>query len=452
MSSDRPVSDTGSRQTTAREFVEVVFRRKWVIIGLFLATTLTVAIIALSTPITYTSLGKVQVDRGSKINITSPYRLVTNWEEELATEVQIIRSVPVSERAQRILDQRAAGGDRKVSIQPGSVDARVEGTSTVLRIDYTDGDPVVAQKACDAVITAYVEHRREASLSYPKQFFDTEIAKVNEQINQRENERRTYVNRAGVVDLGQQRMHDLTILANLRQRRNEVAVELAEARASMEQMEQLSRDPSVDVPIVTKDYESVVVDLKVKMITQEAKLVQLRERYRDDAPEVVNAEATLESMRAMLKREVDLRVKVSRSRVNMLEARLGPIDQEIAATEQRLGSMPNKETTLREMDLELTTLRSRLDELNKNSDHARITEKTSSDVKADVLLPAGRAVPNNTRDWVRLALAPAFSLIVGLGLAFFVDGLDSRVRTPRDVESTLDLPVLASITERRKSV
>jgi succinoglycan biosynthesis transport protein ExoP len=452
MSSEHPVPDIGARQATAREFVAVVFRRKWIIIGLFAATTATVLAIALSTPVTYTSLGKVQIDRGSKVNMTSPYRLITNWEEELATEVQIVRSVPVSERAQRILDQRAAGGDRKLVIQPASVDARVEGTSTVLRIDYTDGDPVVAQKACDAVITAYVEKRREATLSYPKQFFDSEIGKVNDQLAHLEQQRRGYANRAGVFDLGHQRASDISYLANLRQRRNDVAADLAEARSSSEQMEQLSRDPSVDMPIVTKEYENVVVDLKVKILNQESRLVQLRERYREDSPEIVNAMATLESMRTMLKREVDLRLKVSRSRVQMLEARLAPIDREIEVTEQRLATMPNKETTLREMDLEISTLRSRLDELNRNSDQARITERTSSTVKADVLLPAGRAVPNNTRDYVRLALAPAFSILVGFGLAFFIDGLDSRVRTPRDVETALDLPVLASLNERRKSV
>ena len=55
----------------------------------------------------------------------------------------------------------------------------------------------------------------------------------------------------------------------------------------------------------------------------------------------------------------------------------------------------------------------------------------------------------NTRDYVRLALAPVFSLIVGIGLAFFIDGLDTRLRTARDLEDTLDLPVLASLNERK---
>jgi len=66
-----------------------------------------------------------------------------------------------------------------------------------------------------------------------------------------------------------------------------------------------------------------------------------------------------------------------------------------------------------------------------------------------VLSPASAGRARNTHDYVRLALAPAFSLVVGIGLAFFVDGLDTRLRTPRDIEDTVDLPVFATLTEHK---
>jgi capsular polysaccharide biosynthesis protein len=51
---------------------------------------------------------------------------------------------------------------------------------------------------------------------------------------------------------------------------------------------------------------------------------------------------------------------------------------------------------------------------------------------------------------VRLLLAPAFSLLVGIAIAFFIDGLDLTVRTANQAEEYLDLPVLASLSERRR--
>jgi len=69
---------------------------------------------------------------------------------------------------------------------------------------------------------------------------------------------------------------------------------------------------------------------------------------------------------------------------------------------------------------------------------------------ARVSCRASPAEPSNPLDLIRLALAPAFSLIVGIAIAFFIDGLDLTVRTANQAEEYLDLPVLASIGERRR--
>ena len=42
-----------SQRATAREFFAVVFRRRWIIIGLFLVTLVTVMVVAFSTPTEY---------------------------------------------------------------------------------------------------------------------------------------------------------------------------------------------------------------------------------------------------------------------------------------------------------------------------------------------------------------------------------------------------------------
>jgi uncharacterized protein involved in exopolysaccharide biosynthesis len=159
---------------------------------------------------------------------------------------------------------------------------------------------------------------------------------------------------------------------------------------------------------------------------------------------------TLETLRSLLSREARSRVEISATRVQALEARLRPADQEIRQLEAELENMPGKEMSLSEMDRQIAVLKDRYSELVRNSDQARITEQTRSSVNIIVLEPAGRARATNTRDWVRLALAPGFSLVVGIGLAFFIDGLDSRIRTASDAENTLELPVLASLTERRR--
>jgi uncharacterized protein involved in exopolysaccharide biosynthesis len=449
MTPDRHAPSTRSRQATAREFLAVVFRRKWLIVGLFVVTTITVFTVVLTTPTTFRSIGKVAIRRGEQESLLWPGRRMSAWEEELSTEVQVVRSRPVFDRAQALIDERATRGGPRLKLGAGGLDAEVVGASNAVLIAYTDSDPKVAEAACDAFITAYVAYRQEAlNLSYPKQFFDSELGRVSHDLDRLQTQRRSFAQSTGTIALEEQQRSSVSYLATLQQRRSEDQSNLEEARSTVRQMQAVADDPTIDMS--NSGGEQVLVDLRLKVLNQEARVAQLKERLRDDSPDVVNAMATLETLRGLLRREAESRIKVAQARVEGLEARLAPIDAEITRIQSDMATMPSKQMSMNEMDREIEVLKDRYRELVKSSDQARITENTTSGISVLVLEPAGPATPMNARDYVRLALAPAFSLVVGIGLAFFVDGLDTRVRTASDAETVLELPVLASLTDRRR--
>jgi len=448
----RAAPSNRSRQATAREFLAVIFRRKALIIGLVVVTTLTVVTAVLTTPTTWRSIGKVAIRRGEPESLLQTSRRMSGWEEELATEIQVIRSQPVAERAQVLLDERARRGGPRVALAPGDLDAEVVGASNAVLIAYADRDPKVAEAACDAVITAYVAYRQETlNLAYPKAFFDGELGRVSRDLERLEAQRRSYTTNNDAAAIDDRQRAAVSSISDLQSRRNQVLSDLEEARASLRQMQAIAADPSTDVPTFGGAAgEQVLIDLRMKIVTQETKLAQMRERLREDAPDVQNAAMTLETLRGLLRRETESRAKVSLSRVEALEARLKPIDDELNRIQADLAVMPGKQMSLAEMDRELAVLKDRYSELVQSSDRARIVQQTTSTVTILVLEPAGKSTPMNQRDYVRLALAPAFSLVVGIGLAFFVDGLDTRVRTAADAETVVDLPVLATLRERRR--
>jgi uncharacterized protein involved in exopolysaccharide biosynthesis len=143
-------------------------------------------------------------------------------------------------------------------------------------------------------------------------------------------------------------------------------------------------------------------------------------------------------------------VRLASSRSQQIASRVGSIDKEIATIQAQLNDSPQSLQRMEEIDGELVALRRRLSEVTDARDQAAITANTMADVNVVVLAPAGAALPTNPLDVVRLLLAPAFSLLVGLAIAFFVDGLDLTVRTANQAEEYLDLPVLASMSERRR--
>jgi uncharacterized protein involved in exopolysaccharide biosynthesis len=441
-----------ARLVGARDFLTVVFRRKWIILGLFAVVTVTMGVLTLARPVDYASFGSVLVKRGEQESVMTPGRRVTGWEEELATEAQVVKSWAVRERAQAGLDAEAKRGAPPIRLDAGGVDVEVIGQSNVIQIAYVARDGEVAHRACDAIMNAYVEYRSTSeTLPYPKQFFDSELHRVGAAIDSLSRVRRQFTENQDVVDIAEQQRSLIAAIASCKQQRAIAAGDLSEATGNLRMLNTLNDTPDMDVPVFGSGFlnEGALADLKTSMLRQETKIAQLQERYREDAPELADARASLESMRALLKREVAQALKLAQAKVQGLRSRIETSDQQLAGLEAELALMPVKEARLEDLDQRLTVLRARFLALTHDSDQARVTEQTSRRVSIVVLSPASGGRPRNTHDYVRLALAPAFSLVVGIGLAFFIDGLDTRMRTARDVEDTVDLPVFASLSERK---
>ena len=446
---------TMARQATAREFLAVLFRRKWIILGLFLITTATVVTVALTTPTFFVSSGRILVKRGERQSVLHPDRQIFNdWEQELGSEVQIIKSVPVIKRARELLLEEGKRTNQLVTLNPASIDVEVMGKSNVIAVGYSALDPTAAQTACRSVIEAYVESRRAKLTGEPQHFFEKEISEIEGRIAARMEERRRYTEATGVAIPLAQTQSWLAQLGSLESRRSDLSTDLAAAQSVEQSMRKFQADPDVDLPTFdgASQYtnETALVTLKNRVVEQQARIAQLTETLRDDAPEVVGARQTLETLEGLLHKEVDARVQLAGSRVKQLQAKLAVLDQEIAGIHQQLVSAPDDLKKMDEIDNDINVLRARLKGLTDSRDQAIITATTTADVNVVLLAPAGVAIPANQLDLVRLLLAPVFSLLVGIAIAFFVDGLDLTVRTANQAEEYLDLPVLASLSERRR--
>ncbi len=449
-----PVSPVASgRQATMREFFAVIFRRRWLILGLFFVVTFTVLAIALSTPVRFASAGRVLVTRGERENaLTGHVQILNDWEQDLASEVAKVRSAPVLRRAREIAEARAQkAGEKAPALNYGDVDVEVVGKSNVIAIGYTDQNPTVAQELCDAVITAYLEYRRDKDLGASDTLFRGEMDLIRRQIEQRLAQREMSASRSGVMDPETQTRVWLEQVNYLEQHRGELNSQLAAQQAALNSMRDMLENKSVDLPTVDVQFtnEEALRSLKDRIAVQQTRIATLRERYLDESPEVQNAMATLETLQALLRREVESRLTMSQARIGVLQTQIRALDDNIVEVKGKLATMPAEQGSIDDIDADIKTLRQRYDEYVKARDQARITSNVSSGVWVTLLNPAGAAAPKNTLDIVRLGLAPAFSLVVGIGLAFFIDGLDLTVRTVGQAEEYLELPVFATLSERR---
>jgi uncharacterized protein involved in exopolysaccharide biosynthesis len=445
-----------ARQATAREFLAVLFRRKWIILGLFVVTTVTVFAVAFTTPKTWISSGRVMVKRGERYSSLHADRQVfSDWEQDLGTQMQVMKSQPVIKRSREIVAEEAKQEHVAVTFDPGKVDLEVVGKSNVIAMGYHDLEPAAAEISCRALMQAYLEyHKDKLTAAQSKVFFTQEIADINARITQLMNERSAITEQSGMASPLAQTNSWLTQASQIEARRGELAADLASAQTSEENMRKLLDDPEVDLPtfdgVAVFTNESALVTLKQRVVEQEARIALLTETLRDDAQEVVAARQTLETLRGLLRKEVGQRVRLAAARTQSLQARVNVMDEQLATLRQQLDAAPQTIKSVDQIDADVASLRTRLRDVSQKQDDAAITENTVADVNVVVLSPASPAMRTNPLDFVRLGLAPAFSLLVGIAIAFFIDGLDLTVRTANQAEEYLDLPVLASMGERRR--
>ena len=445
------------KQVTVRDVVAVLFRRKWIILGVFAVTTSVTAAFILSQPTYWESTGKVLVRRGVQDNLLQSYRRTMTWEEELASEVETARSPAVIQRARAILQESAnQAGTNAVHIEPTRVEAAVVGESNVLALSYQDLAPEVCVRVTDAMLEAYTAFRQETySLDYPEEFFEDELSEIKDEIDLLQAERRDYLNAHQIVDVGTERASQLTQRSHAMANVDRMQQDLAELQQKLQSMYEYERNPEKypDVPFVASQYtgnEVVISDIKGEMVEKQMRLEELERVYRPGQPELVRLEKEIQGLKELLASEVKNRIRLAEIEVSTQQAKVERAQQRVLEIDLKLAAMPQQENRLADYDRRIFALNEKYKDLSKDTQRAKVNQATSRNQTVFIIAPASAPYPKNTKDYVRIALAPIFSLIVGLGLAFFVDSLDTTVKNPREAEESLDLPVLASLTEQNK--
>ncbi len=440
----------------ARDFLAVLFRRRWIIGSVFAVTTLTVVAINLSQPLFYESTGKVIVKRGLRDNLLQGYTRTLTWEEELASEVETVKSGAIISLAQEYYDgQRKAAGKPTTRIDIQRVEASVVGESNVIAMSYQDRDPEVAMLVTDAVIHAYMEYRKnEYTLKFPKEFFDTEIAKVTKELDEWTRRKEAYMASTGTVNLAVEGVSDKDFVRTQEMDLVNVEKDLAQKRQTLEDIRALAAsDASIEVPFMANNFsgnDAAIFEIKKKLSDARVRYREMETIYVPQSRELQQMKSQVDQLESMLATEVRTRINLGESEVRALEARAGQIRRAMSEGQARLSTYPARTARMSEIETRIAALQKNYTELTDAAAQAKIAKATSPDWTVDLLTPAGRPYAKNQRDYVRLALAPIFSLIVGLGLAFFIDGLDATLKSPRETEEALELPVLASLTEHKE--
>lgn len=445
------------REASIRDVLRVVFRYKWVLVILFVVSTLVVASINVRSPVLYESEARVLVRRGQLENmVDSRYRYLT-WQEEVLSEIEAAKSYTVLARARDILKAKLEekGLDRKPLIVRGYVQVDVVKESNVLAISYLHRDPVYVVMVTDAVTEAYMEYRETTyDVAKLEEFFSDEIEDVELQMEKLRAARGEFIT-AENLTFSQDEKHNLetramtarTSLDEVRRRINAKSTILKAERDGLE---------NGFVTSVPRDSESSYGDISV-ILQHKLKLADLRgsrdamaSQFTDKYPPLVSLNNQISGLEAELRAEVESKIVLDEMDLELLRSEESSLLATLTESEEKLKTLADKVGRYQQMELDLESLEGRYKNLRDTQVKTKMSQATSPAWRVTLIAPAQRPVARKTKDYVRMALAPIFSVVIGLGLIFFIESLDHSIKSPADAEESLGLPVLATLYEMKK--
>lgn len=458
------------RQFSFRDMLAIVFRRKWVILSFFIVILAMGISASLKTTSEYQAVSKVLIRRAeasSFAKISQPY---LGLEEEMNTEIEIMRSTPVLERGLASIETELAelsDEEKTLRFPPEEPDvpytlpttkwieknlqAEPVEKSNVISIRFRHENPATARMLADAVASAYVIERiavrRNPML---ESFFIDRTAGLRDRLLDLRTELGQLQIEAGIYDQEWQQRLNLGSLDELRTDLLRVRVHRESVEGQIATIRQrMLENPDVLVPVSDFEDGRPFQELRTKIIDKRTLLAELKAQYLPDHPKVQQAREFISLLEEDLRQEIDTQISMRVGEAEAIRAHERALEGAIREMIEEMNRIPRYSPMIRQIEREINNTAELYELVGTKMVDTQISETEDQRmVNAKVLSPATVTLSFvQQRKGLFAVFAALLGLSLGLALAFLLEGLDHSMRTPDDVELNLGVPLLGSIPE-----
>ncbi len=324
------------------------------------------------------------------------------------------------------------------------------GQTYVLEVSFTSRDADQAAAVANALAKDYLNQqvtlKRDATQE-ASDWLDGRLDDLRRQADAADRAVADYKAAHSIVDTGDRSGQHQTLieqqLADLNGQLVQARVKEGDAQSRYDQIESASPNMVGNGGLPEALQSPVILALRTQFASTSRMMAQLKQIYGPRYPAVLTAQAEIAESRRLLSAELGrvasgLRKELgsARARVRALEAGLKVLKAQSADTDQDT-------VKLRELQREAEATRTVLQQFLLR--YKETSEQQSLQVPdARVLSPASPPLtPSSPSAMVVMGLSTILGLVAGFGIAVVADRWSGAVRTAREVEDLLSVPVLA---------
>jgi len=451
------------------DYWRIIRVRKTVILAVFLLVVITATLVTFILPESYASSARIKVERDSPdvAGLTERGGLLGGYDPYfIQTEFEVIQSETILGKVIADLNLNTEWGRKYASgeklktpetqaILKGRLDLRPVRSTSLIEIRVYSEDKEEAARIANGIAHAYRDHRLEQRKQLTMGGIETLEKRFNEQESkvkavQDEMDRLRKELKISEMDASGMATAPLVEAETYRNfKRLSIEGEIAYIgqERQLEKLKVLTRDQLREVlPRTVSDATLTERIGQLDLASQQ--LVRLRNDLGTVHPDVTKVQAQVDDLNKKIEASLDGIMVALQSQADIAKEKLDRLNKSVEDA--------------RKLDVEKTeTSRPYFDKKREFEEAVRLRNILNMKIateRIDVNLPRNTVVevvdqampglkPVRPNKPLNIALGVIIGLVVGVGLAFFIEYLDTSVKTIDDVERTLGSPVLGVIPQ-----
>ncbi|HVY71508.1 MAG TPA: polysaccharide biosynthesis tyrosine autokinase, partial [Verrucomicrobiae bacterium] len=451
------------------DYWRIIRIRKAVILSVFLLVVITTTVVTVILPKQYQSTVRISVEKDSSdipglferqsFNQYDPYFIQTEFEriQSKAVLYKVIEKLDLNREWMKKFEATAPLKDAETfKILKAHIDVRQSRNTSLIEISVRDEKPDDAAKIAQTIAEVYKQYRLDQRMEMSVRGIGKLQFEYTNQYNRvtaLQSEVGALMDKYKISDSiasgggGPSTTLEPETLRRLEQERISAETELAFQRAKLNELKTLSRK-ELQKAVLTVVNDAALNDLILRLNDAEQRFASLSTDNGVKNPDVV--------------RVVDVIKVINRQIDDRLDGIMLGLSNVTAQTEARLNVISNSVQQARDNDVskanvyrpyflkktELDTERNILQTMKYKIIQEQVDMSLPKQSIVEITDPAEPSqkpfLPNIP---LNVALGVVVGLLVGVGLAFFIEYLDTSVKTIDDVERALQAPVLGVIPQ-----
>lgn len=336
----------------------------------------------------------------------------------------------------------------------GMIDVREVRNTNLLQISVESTDPQEASDLANTIAQEYQRKRideQQKMLTRSLATLEDEVAKQRAKVQQASDDMSRIRTELGITDLNPDSMEDPMqaqekILLDQEAIVSDARIKASALRTKYEQIEKLSGDDLMrSLPTLEIEDQTIsqILPQYQEISSELARAMQSGLGARH--PNILSLRAKKDTYEKQLTDQIN---SIRRT----LAANLEITDKSVTGMEQQLEQARLSQREAKTRNVEYARAKNNYIQAKKVLEAAELRLSTETMQRSMPMSPARiweraepASAPSKPKVLLNMALAVVVGLIVGVGLAFFLEYLDTSVKTMEDVENFLQVPVLAVV-------